>query len=138
MEKTSRPFPLFLLLPPGLGGDKSGPIGVGGFLWGKPGGRSPSPPPLFNILLQGWSSERSSPCAKNLDGDKAFVSFFFFLWEEQQKRKQQNTREMGQRGHEGRKNTPKSLTLPGCDNIALAPRSLSGDRNMRHPILEEG
>ena len=79
MEKTSRPFPLFLLLPPGLGGDKSGPIRVVGFLWGKPGGRSPSPPPLFNILLQGWSSERSLPCTKNLDGDKAFVSFFLPL-----------------------------------------------------------
>lgn len=78
MEKTSRPFPLFLLLPPGLGGDKSGLIGVeGGLPLGGPGDQSASPPPLFNILLQGWSPERSSPCPKTWMETR--LLFLFFL-----------------------------------------------------------
>lgn len=78
MEKTSRPFPLFLLLPPSLGGDKSGLIGVeGGLPLGGPGDQSPSPPPLFNILLQGWSPERSSPCPTTWMETR--LLFLFFL-----------------------------------------------------------
>ena len=137
MEKTSRPFPLFLLLPPGLGGDKSGLIGVeGGLPLGGPGDQSASPPPLFNILLQGWSPETCPRPARKPGWRRGFCSFCSFLQEEQ-KWKQQNTRELGQRGKEGRKHAPKSLMLPGCNDGALAQRSLSRDRNVRHPMLEE-
>lgn len=94
------------------------------------------PSPTLQHPAPGLESREVLALPENLDGDEAFVPFFFFLQEEQ-KWKQQNTRELEQRGKEGRKHAPKSLMLPGCDDIALAQRSLSEDRNVRHPMLEE-
>lgn len=130
-------LPLVLAASTGPGRRQEWPGRGGGLPLGEAWWPESLPSPTLQHPAPGLEFREVLALRKKPGWRQGFCFFFFFLWEEQQKWKQQNTREMGQRGHEGSKNTPKSLTLPGCNYIALAPRSLSGDRNMRHPMLEE-